>query len=169
MNCKDFETNIYLYSELNPLEKNQLDEHLQSCTTCSALFEEVKQAQHFVREIAEDKILPANAARLTSNIMSNVLSNKQREVSLIDLFFSRARFVMTVLSIGLLIGFAVEFLDVSPPVENKSMAGASIILVGKEFRANFWSGKVKSPLFAACQSPFRSGQYYWDCVKSKMK
>jgi anti-sigma factor RsiW len=171
MRCEDFEMSIYIYSELSAKEKKRLDSHLETCATCSALFQEVKQVQHLVSGIAEEELIPSNAARLTSGIMSKINAESSRTEPFIARLFVRARFALTVLSSVLLITFAVEFFRDSPQTKSivDDNTNGSIVLNAKHFRENFSRGKATHALFADCKSPFRSNQYYVECIKSKMK
>jgi hypothetical protein len=171
MSCEDFEMNIYIYSELSIEEKKLLDIHLQSCANCAALFREVQQANYLISQVAEEKIVPPNAARLTSGIMSKIASRgESQRFSFVDLLIGRARLAMTVLSLVMLIGFAIEFLNDS--TQSKILAGesanSSIIVSAKLFRENFLHKSAKPP-YADCRTPFKSSQYYLNCVKSKLK
>src|SRR5690242_4923633 len=112
MSCKNFEQSIYLYDELSASEKNVIDVHLQICPSCTEKFEEIKRAQLLIKQVAKEGIVPSNAARITSGIMSKISTERAIRVSIFgELFLSRARIALAGLSIILLVSFAVEFLQ----------------------------------------------------------
>src|SRR5689334_15147053 len=112
MSCKDFEQSIYVYNELSVDEKRPVDAHLQVCTSCAALFEELKETQLLLEQLANEEVVPPHAARLTTNIMSKILADKINRVSIFsELVLGRARIALTGLSFVLLVSFAIEFLQ----------------------------------------------------------
>lgn len=172
MSCKDFEQNIYVYHELSTDEKKLVDTHLQTCSSCAALFEELKQTQLLIEQMANEAIVPKNAARLTSGIMSKISTEKINRVSIFsDLLLGRARIALTCLSVVLLVAFAVEFLQDTAQLKatQSLVVDNSVVLNSKIFRDNFSQGKVKHSLFADCGSPLKIGQSYLDCMRSKLK
>lgn len=172
MSCKEFEQSIFLYDELSPGEKSLLGAHLQTCPSCKAAFDDVRGTQLLVRGLTNNEIVPRNAALLTSSIMSKIAAEKSYgSEAFIFPFFPHARVALTVLSIFLLVSFAVEFIRGSAQFKATQIfaAGHSAVLSSKIFRDNFSQGKVKQSLFADCGSPLKTGQQYLDCVRSKLK
>ena len=171
MSCEEFERNIYLYDELSTSEKNSIDAHLQTCASCAAVLEEVKGVQLLVRRMAEE-IVPPNAARLTSGIMSKIAAEKSNQDSVFVLsLLGRTRIALTALSIFLLLTFAIEFSRDSTQFREaaESTINSSVILNSKIFRNNFSQGKVKHPALADCGNSLKAGRAYLECLKNKLK
>jgi len=174
MNCKEFEIDIYLYTELSENERTRIDAHVQSCPSCSALFQEVKQTQRLIHGMAEEKTVPLHTARLTGRIMSKImLPYKPTWLAWINqlLLSRKSKYVLSASSSLLLLVFFFQSFEDSPGIKtdkNESLA-KPVLLNAKLFRDNFSHNKTKHALFADCRSPFQSNQYYMDCVKSKMK
>ena len=174
MNCRDFEMKIYLYAELSEGERTQVDAHIETCQRCSTLFQEVKQAQELVHQVAGEKGVPRHAAQLTASIMSAITQPAKPTwyAWVNDLLRSReSNYVLSALSSVLILVFFIQSIGDSPRIRidnNESLAN-SVILNAKLFRDNFSHNRAKHALFADCRSPFQSSQYYQNCVKSKLK
>jgi len=174
MSCQDFETNIYIYSELSQKERDQLDVHLQTCLSCTALFSEVKHVQQMVNQVANEKIIPRHAARLTGDIMSGIIQTARPtllERISAPLLSRESKYALSFLSSVLLLVFCLQSFDDSSQLKintNESLTN-TVILNAKLFRENFSHNKEKRALFADCRSPFQSSQYYMNCAKSKLK
>jgi len=172
MSCNDFEQNIYLYAELSADERIVVDAHLQTCVSCATLFKATKDAQLLIKQMASVEIVPPNAARLTSGIMSKIAMERSVQNSVFSVpFLFRARIALTAVSIVLLVSFGVEFLRESTQLRSLQnfAVNNSTVLNSKIFRDNFSQGKVKHRLFADCGNPLSAGQRYLECVKSKLK
>ena len=59
MNCKDFQTSIVFFvdGELDKQNSAQFENHLESCTKCKELFEQVSLSYNFIKE---DRITESN-------------------------------------------------------------------------------------------------------------
>jgi hypothetical protein len=174
MSCKEFEIQIYLYPELSEKERRQVDAHLQTCIGCNALFQELKQTQELINQMAEKKPVPVHAARLTGSIMSKIMEPvKPTWYEWVnDLLLSKkSKYVLSITSSLLLVVFFAQSLLDSPQIkmDNNDPFTNSVILNAKLFRDNFSRNRNKRALFADCRSPFQSNRYYRDCVKSKLK
>ncbi|MBI1768180.1 MAG: hypothetical protein HYR67_07380 [Bacteroidetes bacterium] len=127
-----------------------------------------------INQIAEEKVIPPHAARLTGSIMSKIAQPSKRAFGewIIELLLSkRSKFALSGLSSVLLFVFCFQFFD-DPAQFKASQASSltnSVILNAKLFRENFSRHKEKRTLFADCRSPFQSNQYYLNCVKTKLK
>jgi hypothetical protein len=118
MKCKDFEQDIYLYTELSEAERIRVDSHIQECAACRELFQVVLSTQTLVGEASIIKPELANHGRLTSNIMQAIQSKPQNEsgfVTLLQQSFVKYSFVAV--SLVLIIAFGAEQLS---PVESFS-------------------------------------------------
>lgn len=171
MSCHEFEKDLFVYSELSMEEKKRLDSHLTTCTRCATLFAEISQTQSLIHRVAADEQnLPVHAARLTSTIMRAVVTAAPTQMSF-GFILSRARIAMTICSVVMLIAFSLQFLnDASQPRKSNRVAppGATIV-EAKIFLESLAHRQAKRNLVSECRSPFHSGQYYLDCVKSKLK
>jgi len=174
MSCKHFEMNIYVYDELSVEERNRLDIHLQTCSTCQALFQEVNQARQLIRLVAEEKAVPLNSAKLTGNIMSKITEPVKRTWAawVSELLMSRSsKYSLSIVSSVLLIAFSIQSFNYSMPIKKSYVMplANAVILNTKLFREHFYHSKEKHALFADCRSPFQSAKYYQDCIKNKLK
>jgi anti-sigma factor RsiW len=112
MKCKDFEQDIYLYSELTEAAKIRVDVHIQTCAACKELLQIASSAQAFVTKASHLKPEIANHGRLTSNITQAVAKQQTQSVSWINSMF--LKYAMVAASFALIIAFGVEQLS---PVE----------------------------------------------------
>jgi anti-sigma factor RsiW len=112
MKCKDFERNIYLYTELTEAERTQTDSHIRECVACKELFQCVSAVHALVTHASQVKPELVNHGRLTSNIMQAVARQQTQPASWINrLFF---KYTMVAVSLALVIAFGIEQ---STPVE----------------------------------------------------
>lgn len=120
MKCKDFEQEIYLYSELTASEKEPVDEHIRQCAACQKLFATMRRYQSVVNELAENKPQPVNHARLTSNIMQAIQSKPKEESTLFSLLQrSFVKYSFVAASLMLVILFVTEqqaFVESEKPI-----------------------------------------------------
>jgi hypothetical protein len=175
MKCKDFEMNIYLYTELSEEEKDKLQEHLASCISCHQLFLAAQHSQALIQKVAEDRVVIRNAAVLTRKILDKTASKKvpHRRNVLVELFQSNfIKYSFSVLSLMLVMSFTVEFF--AEPLTAKKTevkSGASVVLNSTLFQETFFKYKErkKRTALTACFSPLHPSATYLDCLKSKMK
>ena len=121
MMCSECEKLIYLYKELDDHEKRQLDTHISSCVSCSALFAKVQKEQSVVDEIM--KQVPGKFKNenpfLTSKVMTAIQrESEKRGISIIEQFlpvfgFRPLRYALAVVSLIIIVFFLVEIDPVS--------------------------------------------------------
>jgi predicted anti-sigma-YlaC factor YlaD len=172
MSCEDFERSIYLYEELSASEKNLLNTHLQACASCAAVFEEVSNVHSLTKQIAAQELIPSNAARLTSNVMSKIVSIQRRATfTFVGRLFILTRLAFTLVSAVLLIGFSIEFMKDSDQSKKILSVGNSgpVILNARLVHKDLSDRKTRHLLFADCRSPWKATQFDLNCVKSKLK
>lgn len=107
MKCKDFEQDIYLYSELSEPERKQIDAHIQECTACKELFQLVASAKTLVAKASRVTPEVANHGRLTSNIMQ-ALHIRQKNSSVLSFNSFFVKYAMVATSLILVAMFVVE-------------------------------------------------------------
>ncbi len=177
MKCQDFEKNIYLYSELTKQEKNQLQQHLDSCTACQQLFLSMQKMQNQIHHIAEEKMEIRNPALLTHKIMQKIASQTIRHSfgDVMEGYFrvSLIKYSFAVVSVILVMAFGAEFFSLSlkSKINTEQASKASVILNSGLFRESFSKQKEKrhSTALTECASPLRANPGYLACLKSKMK
>lgn len=109
MNCKEFEQEIYLYSELTASQKASVDEHIGQCTACEKLFDVILAYQAITDDIAEDKPELRNHALLTSNIMQAVAKSAQKQTGVRLIFESLfVKYSLVTASFALIVFFIAE-------------------------------------------------------------
>lgn len=107
MKCKDFEQDIYLYSELSEAERVKVDAHIQECTACKELFQLVASANAIVAKASLVTPEVANHGRLTSNIMQ-ALQIQQKNSSALSFKSLFVKYAMVAASLILVTLFVVE-------------------------------------------------------------
>jgi ABC-type uncharacterized transport system permease subunit len=173
MNCKKYETMIYLKDELSDLELQSLEKHLKTCASCALLSSEVMLFQERISSVAQSELQPANAAKLTSSIMA-AIQNEKRSETLLDqikrwLQEYPLRYSLATVSLGLIIFFGVEFFNhpnqVPHPVQQHYQA--EVILSADMLQDKSGTTKQRKSGFAACKSPYISTLAYIECLKNK--
>lgn len=107
MKCKDFEREIYLYSELSETERRPVDAHIQECVACKELFQFVASANALVTEVSLVTPQVVNHGQLTSNIMQ-ALQIRPRNSSVLSFKSLFAKSAMVTASLALVTLFVVE-------------------------------------------------------------
>lgn len=152
MKCKDFEQDIYLYSELSKAEKLRLNAHLQECAECKALFQLVLVTQELITKESSAKPEVVNHARLTSNIIQAIQAESPKQ----SVFAARVKqlflkYSFATASLTLVILFVTEQQTSSEP-EKVVIAGTVTL---KSFSASEildQRGKQKTSLYACVKS-----------------
>jgi hypothetical protein len=172
MRCKEFESDIHVYSELSGEEKKIVDAHLENCASCQALFQEVRHMQNIVGVAAEKKALPLHAAKLTSDIMHKINGNSMWNWRNALASFAQNRsvkFSLSIVSSVLILSFLFELSDSLQQKEFTGKIEGAVILNARAFREGLSKRKIRLHAFSECRSPFRSNQYFVDCAKGKIK
>lgn len=126
-----------------------------------------------VKAVAAQKIVPNNAAKLTSSIMGKI--NSSVSLSWGDQALNVLQNAFTKIALGsvstiLLITFSLEFFNDTPQISNKNqLTSGFAILNSKLFKEETVRQRNKTSLFAECTSPFKTHQYVVNCIKSKLK
>jgi len=113
MKCKDFEQEIYLYSELSETERIRVDVHIQECADCKELFELVSSTRVLIEQAAITKPELTNHARLTSNIMQAIAVQQKQSSSWLNSLF--VRYAMVAASLILIVWFFQEQQSATEP------------------------------------------------------
>lgn len=69
INCQECEKSIWMYSELSLVERSHIDGHLQSCSDCRKMKEEIQKVSQILKQAIPIIQEPKNAAALTNQIM----------------------------------------------------------------------------------------------------
>jgi hypothetical protein len=113
MSCKECEKLIFLYKELTPEEKRNIDAHLVTCHSCAKIFEQTQQHRIVVQQVLEpvpEKFVNENPF-LTAKIISAIQSKKPESIIgkfLPFLHFPLVRSSMALISVALLVTFSIE-------------------------------------------------------------
>lgn len=114
MKCPEAEEKIHLYRELSPVECEQVDEHLRTCTSCRQIMSRVINMQQMIAGSGREVPSMANEAQMTHRIM-DALQGIQKEKTtrwegiLQRLQTSAVRYGMAALSFTLVIFFIAEY------------------------------------------------------------
>lgn len=69
MNCQECEKSLWMYAELSLVERSHIDGHLQSCSDCRKMKEEIQTVNQILKQATPIIPEPKNAAALTNRIM----------------------------------------------------------------------------------------------------
>ena len=86
MNCRKAERQIYLYTELTPLEQEQIDRHISTCAGCARLFEKIKAQKGMILKSRGNPDV-SDAPALTRRIMESIQEKQQRKQRLSQRIF----------------------------------------------------------------------------------
>ncbi len=184
MKCKECEEAIYTYRELSDSEKQRMEVHLQSCSACRKLFEEVMRVNSLVLKASRVAQAHSNPEWLTNKIMSGVISKPQpakRGFSFLPGFFDVAatRYALAGVSICLLLLFFIETGNplnepnpVKSPIANLPAGKAGlqgVIVRSQDLQKNLNARKErKRSVLADCTSRLKR-KIDLACLREKVK
>jgi len=174
MTCSKFEQSIYLWEEISPEEKAAVSKHMEACTTCVALFQQVQFLQEQVAEVSAKKTISPNAARLTSRIMEAVHKQQQSSHTILitSLFspFHLLRYAFATLSLVLVISFSLEYAHTSTQQKTQTTSlEDGVILSSAIIRSSAEDRKKRKSIFSACKTPFTDQLAYRECIKQQFQ
>lgn len=116
MNCREAEKRIYLYKELTEIERQEVDQHLKSCSGCNQAFDRMKSLQTILNTQKADIPPLPNEAAMTRRILEAVSKVQKEKSSVLRTFFSvpiikPLRYGMAGLSLLLILTFLGEYLS----------------------------------------------------------
>jgi predicted anti-sigma-YlaC factor YlaD len=120
MNCSRFEESIWLYDELTPSQRKDMDEHSINCKTCRKLAEGFFQSRALLKKVSTQKPAVQNAPHLTQRIMNAIEKEKRMTwldelVSCLDSYF--LRYAFSAVSLFLISFFVFEqAAEYTPPM-----------------------------------------------------
>lgn len=131
MQCKQIKNHTMKYFDgnISELEMEQLMRHIQKCTVCAEEFEVLREALFEIEDLPD--IDPP--ADLTVNIMTEVYSQKQLQISARQLICWFVGFVGLVLFTYNIIAFMIL-----PMISG----GASLLSLDSLFKVVFWAGNL---------------------------
>ncbi len=77
MSCPDYEKDIWLFDELSLEGQQQLHTHLNSCTACQKLFEEIQSTKGVIQRAKELKPQLQHAAAFTNRVMDRLPAERE--------------------------------------------------------------------------------------------
>jgi predicted anti-sigma-YlaC factor YlaD len=173
MDCKSIEQLLYLYTELAPDEKEQVKEHLESCTACRQLLESIQQTQQKIHTVAVHRAVPAHAANLTRRIVEKLPSrSKTSPAEAILQFMNKEilRYSLSTVSFILVVVFMIQFFDPGQPnIPTRSATSKVVVLNASQWRSAFSKKQQSRSAVAQCISPFRSDAYIKECLMNTLK
>jgi hypothetical protein len=124
MRCVQYNKLIYLYSELEANEKQDVNAHLRTCKHCQLYFEQRQSDQHFLKSIFRVSSVQVNSL-LTDKIMASIPAKSIRKSDTIELIFgflqrSPIRYALASASVSLCIFFMFELRPMSNRNQNKT-------------------------------------------------
>jgi hypothetical protein len=172
MKCSEVEPMIYLFDELAPIEQTRVQEHLQGCSSCTALFSEIQKVHQDVKRVAGERARTPNAAHLTSRIMAAVSTQQMaNDRSPFRLFALDAvlRYSLTALSLMLIITFGIEYISTDSHNSNPAVTlQNAVILDSRMIHSREILERPKS-ILAACKTPFTDQITYIECIKEQIR
>jgi hypothetical protein len=111
MRCDEYKKLIYLFSELDSKEKTRLQSHIQSCSACQLLFDEVQREGELLKKVY--KVTSPAAIDLTEKIMRAIPERPARRRQVVDDVFNfiagaKVRYAMAAASVVLVVSFISE-------------------------------------------------------------
>lgn len=121
MNCSGFEENIYLYEELTPSQRKDLDDHSTTCMACKKLADEVFQSRVLIKKISAQRPEAHNTRQLTQRIMNAIEKEKRVPwldgiASYLDSYFVRYAFSAVSLFLISLFVYEQQYSEYKPPI-----------------------------------------------------
>ncbi len=174
MKCSAYEQSIYLWEEISPEEKAELNRHMEICPACTALFQQVQLMQAQLTEVSKNKTPAPHAAQLTSRIMQAVHEQQRslRPTLLTSLFtpFQLIRYAFATLSLVLLVSFGVEYIHTGAPQKTLTTTREEgVILSSAIIRSSAEDRKKRKSIFSACKTPFTDQLAYLECIKQQFQ
>jgi hypothetical protein len=184
MTCAECEKLIYLYTELDPDEKQKLTRHLETCSSCKELFASIQRKQEVLFPLLKsvpEKFENENPF-LTAKIISAIQSGKVESESIIERFlpflrFEALRYSMAAVSLMLVALFIKEMKPTEQAVSaiayyKKMPIRKTVQLNSVAFREQLKKTvKTNRPELAAafslsvCLEKCRGGSNESDCTK----
>jgi hypothetical protein len=117
MKCDEYKKLIYLFSELDSKEKTRLHAHIQSCSACQLLLNEIRYERDLLKEAY--KVTSPATIDLTEKIMRAIPERAAPGRQLMDEIFDfitrmQVRYAMAAASVVLVVSFISE-INVVPP------------------------------------------------------
>jgi anti-sigma factor RsiW len=114
MNCKKIEELLVLYSELTPTEKTTVEAHLENCSACTALFENLQKQQEVMAKAKKWSPEIKDPIAFTDRIMEALprqsgKPTKQKNMIFNIFNWTSLQTALAACSLVLVFTFAVEF------------------------------------------------------------
>ncbi|HRJ29130.1 MAG TPA: hypothetical protein PLV21_10040 [Cyclobacteriaceae bacterium] len=174
MKCSEYEQSIYLWEEISPEEKAALTRHMEACSTCAELFQQIQLMKQRVIEASANKTTAPHAAQLTSRIMQAV--HKQQSNSPANLTaqifspFQLIRYAFATLSFILVISFGMEYARTGAPQKPQpATLEEAVILSSTIIRSSAADRKKRKSIFSQCKTPFTDQLAYLECIKQQLQ
>ena len=173
MNCGKFEKQIVLFSELTPEERERVETHLATCTSCKALFESMLLLSS--RTIMAGRAIPdfPDPTKLTDNIMRQIREEQvHRRLPLLNFPLQHVRYALAAVSVFFVFFLGVELLHIpaqSPSVTTQLESG-SIVVDKEKFRQGLRKSKNAGHrlLMSGCVSPFNLNKVNEACLRERL-
>lgn len=173
MNCQEFEKQIVLFSELTPEERERVETHLATCTSCKALFESMLLLSS--RTTMVGRAIPdfPDPAKLTDNIMRQIRQEQvHRRLPLLYFPLQHVRYALAVVSVFFVFFLGVELLHIpaqSPSVTTQLESRSIVVDKGKFREALRKSNKTGNRLLmSGCVSPFNINKVNEACLRERL-
>jgi anti-sigma factor RsiW len=157
MKCNDITGLIYTYYELSPADKLSVDEHLDDCESCREHYAAMQTMMTIVGRASEQRPAPANAAKLTGNIMEVISTHDARarrsRRSVIDSLLVRS--LMAACSLVLIVMFIGQQLPSKLPEDpmlSKHVVALNTASFLKEVRENISAHDEPTPWYACART-----------------
>src|SRR5688500_15668189 len=81
MNCSEAERRMYLYRELTDREREETQQHLKTCASCSRIMEGASELQRTIRSQYADPPPMIDESVMTRSIMNTIEELQQKKSS----------------------------------------------------------------------------------------
>ncbi len=170
--CSDLSKNIYLWNEINEDERSALQLHMNECSACKQMFDEVQALLQLTEKVAKQKGEVPHAARLTSMIMDRIHAQKPVVRFSIKQWWQHnfLRLASFSFSLVILLSFGIEYFKNNQPVEIiKPPALQMSILDSRSFRKKIISASINKERNEDCNPVFLTGPAYLQCLRKNLK
>lgn len=176
MSCKEFQTQVVVFTELTSDEQSKLGTHMATCKTCSALFESVGLTNKIIARASKVNLELEDPFRLTNQVMARIKEKESKGLTQFNTAFlkfelSYLKYGMATLSLLLIIGFGLEQSRSYATRELTSISELKMVVLNrKSFQAELNKSKASANLSFGknCKSPFNITRVNKDCLKQRI-
>ena len=178
-NCNDIREQLFLYKDLSDDMKREIDGHLNNCTDCKVLYQEMEAFHSTIKTVAAHTPEVPNPVWLTNAVLSQIEAGWPQKVIVQQKryspgwFMSLFRYPMAAMSVILIGLFYLQYSDgpFRGREQNPVVAEKGPVLNTKNFETAIsrWNERKKVPSYLrGCYGPKRSRELIMACLRDKV-